>query len=169
MKKISDEKGGLLMAAILLLVLITGMGIAVSRIAEIELIISRNERSYTEEFYASESALVAGCDYLDSKYKRFNGIPEPKAVTDLLLNDSDSSKSIAFGHKNINCSYEIEYVSYDDYKGVTGEGGIAGSTGREQQLYFRVTGKANGRSQHEYIIYDIYSSGNIANEGGDTY
>jgi hypothetical protein len=55
---ITEEKGFVLVAALLMVAILTIIGIAATRTSETETLISVNERAYVSEFYNAEGALV---------------------------------------------------------------------------------------------------------------
>lgn len=55
---INNEKGFVLVAALLMVVVVTIIGIAATRTSETEIQISVNEREYVNQFYNTEGALI---------------------------------------------------------------------------------------------------------------
>ena len=55
---ITTEKGSVLLAALLILAILTIIGIAATRTSETEFLISVNERAYVNDFYNVEGALI---------------------------------------------------------------------------------------------------------------
>jgi len=56
--RITNQKGSVLVAALLMLAILTIIGFAATRTSETEFLISANERAYVNEFYHVEGALI---------------------------------------------------------------------------------------------------------------
>jgi Tfp pilus assembly protein PilX len=80
-----DERGSVLIVALIILVLITLMGISVTTTSDIDVQIAKNERSYVQEFYAADSAWREAIEWLDVRAQA----PSLKN-TALFLSDSTS-------------------------------------------------------------------------------
>lgn len=64
---IKNEEGSVLIVALVILVLITIMGLTVTRNADIDIQIAKNEREYVQEFYTADSAWREATQWLDTR------------------------------------------------------------------------------------------------------
>lgn len=64
---IQNEKGSVIIIAVVMLVLITIMGLSVSRLADVDVQIAKNEREYVQDFYAADSAWREAIQWLDTR------------------------------------------------------------------------------------------------------
>jgi hypothetical protein len=64
---ITNEEGSVLIVALVILVLITIMGLTVTRNADIDIQIAKNEREYVQEFYTADSAWREAIQWLDTR------------------------------------------------------------------------------------------------------
>ncbi|NLD36600.1 MAG: hypothetical protein GX654_07000 [Desulfatiglans sp.] len=64
---IKNEEGSVLIVALVILVLITIMGLTVTRNADIDIQIAKNEREYVQEFYTADSAWREAIQWLDAR------------------------------------------------------------------------------------------------------
>jgi len=62
----NDEHGSAMVVALVILVLLTLIGISATTTSEIELIVSRNEKQYINEFIVSDSAWREGVEWLNT-------------------------------------------------------------------------------------------------------
>ena len=66
-KIIQNENGSVLIVAVVLLIVITIMGLSVSRLSDVDVQIAKNEREYVENFYAADSAWREAIEWLDTR------------------------------------------------------------------------------------------------------
>jgi hypothetical protein len=64
---ITNEEGSVLIVALVILVLITIMGLTVTRNADIDIQIAKNEREYVQEFYTADSAWREAIQWMDTR------------------------------------------------------------------------------------------------------
>jgi hypothetical protein len=64
---ITNEEGSVLIVTLVILVLITIMGLTVTRNADIDIQIAKNEREYVQEFYTADSAWRVAIQWLDTR------------------------------------------------------------------------------------------------------
>ena len=64
---IQNENGSVLIVAVVLLIVITIMGLSVSRLSDVDVQIAKNEREYVENFYAADSAWREAIQWLDTR------------------------------------------------------------------------------------------------------
>jgi hypothetical protein len=64
---ITNEDGSVLIVALVILVLITIMGLTVTRNSDIDIQIAKNEREFVQEFYTADSAWREGIQWLDTR------------------------------------------------------------------------------------------------------
>ena len=62
-----NESGSVLIVTVILLVLITIMGLSVTRLADVDVQIAKNEREYVQNFYAADSAWREAIQWLDTR------------------------------------------------------------------------------------------------------
>ena len=63
---LQNEKGSVLIVAVVMLVLITLMGLSVTRLSGVDVQIAKNEREYVQEFYTADSAWREVLTYFSS-------------------------------------------------------------------------------------------------------
>lgn len=64
---LQNENGSVMIVAVVLLVLITIMGLSVSRLSDVDVQIAKNEREYVQDFYAADSAWREAIQWLDTR------------------------------------------------------------------------------------------------------
>jgi hypothetical protein len=65
MNKTGNDRGSVLVIALVILVLITLMGISVTTTSDIDVQIAKNEREFVQEFYVADSAWREAIEWLD--------------------------------------------------------------------------------------------------------
>lgn len=89
-----DEKGSVLIVALVILVLITIMGLTVTRNADIDIQIAKNEREYVQEFYTADSAWREAIQWLDTRASA------PAHVNRVLYISGDTNNSEYYNVRN---------------------------------------------------------------------
>lgn len=64
---LQNENGSVMIVALILLVLITLMGLSVTRLADVDVQIAKNEREYVQNFYVADSAWREAIQWLDTR------------------------------------------------------------------------------------------------------
>jgi Tfp pilus assembly protein PilX len=83
-----NEKGSVLVIALVILVLITLMGISVTRTSDIDIQIAKNEQEYVQEFYVADSAWREAIQWLDTRAQA------PGLVNKALFIGGDTSEHV---------------------------------------------------------------------------
>ncbi len=64
---LKNENGSVIIIAVVMLVLITIMGLSVTRLSDVDTQIAKNEREYVESFYVADSAWREAVQWLDTR------------------------------------------------------------------------------------------------------
>ena len=64
---LKNEDGSVIVIAVVMLVLITLMGLSVTRLSDVDIQIAKNEREYVENFYVADSAWRDAVQWLDTR------------------------------------------------------------------------------------------------------
>ena len=64
---LKNENGSVIILAVVMLVLITLMGLSVTRLSDVDVQIAKNERGYIEGFYVADSAWREAVQWLDTR------------------------------------------------------------------------------------------------------
>jgi Tfp pilus assembly protein PilX len=170
-----NEKGSVLIVALVILVLLTLMGISVTTTSDIDIQIAKNEQEYIREFYVADSAWRQAIQWLDTRAQA------PSLVNKTLFTDDDTGEhalnvrnysdggngvlnddfqnnpdgTLGSGSNQIDYWYKIAYLNE-----AAMEGTIAPLFGEGFRKYsFIITSVAAGRQTVELTVTRVYQSG----------
>ena len=173
---IKNENGSVLIVAVVLLIVITIMGLSVSRLSDVDVQIAKNEREYVENFYAADSAWREAIQWLDTR-------PQAPALVNKTLflggsisehvlnirNYGDGGNSVlntgfgagtedgvlGTGPNSVGYWYKIAYLNSDSMAGEK-----APSFGKDFRKYaFVITSIANKIQRVDVTVTKILSTG----------
>lgn len=171
---LQNEKGSVMIIAVVMLVLITLMGLSVSRLANVDVQIAKNEREYVQDFYTADSAWREAIQWLDTRAS------VPMLINrDLFVNgDQDSAlyKTHALNIRNYGDGDEAEYndsftgtqdgtlgsVNYWYKIAYLNEGAQEGLTGPDEwhkYFHFKITSVVNGAERVEVTVRKLFETG----------
>ena len=124
-KSTEREKGSIIIIALVLLLLVTLMGIAITQITSIEMRVAANERDYKRAFYLAEAAVMEALQRLE------NADPQDlKTSTTTLewLHDKSTNLENRDNMKNTDSISAESAFDQDTYFAVTAQGITGGSS-----------------------------------------
>lgn len=105
----NNEEGSVLIVALVILVLITIMGLTVTRNADIDIQIAKNEREYVQEFYTADSSWREGIQWLDTRAS------SPAHVNKTLYVSGDPDDSEYYNVRNYgNGASDVTNITFPD-------------------------------------------------------
>lgn len=150
-KKTQQEKGSIIIIALVLLMLVTLMGMAITQITGIEMRIAANERDYKRTFYLAEAAVM------ESLQRLKNADPQDlktSTTTFEWLHDTDTNLENQNTMKNTEISSEASFDPNTRFAvtalGVTGGSSLSMTT--SSRLYsFDAYGYAEQRGRAHIV------------------
>ena len=88
---LKNENGSVMVIALVMLVLITLMGLSVTRLSDVDVQIAKNEREYVQNFYVADSAWREAVQWLDTRAS-VPGLVNKKLYVDNDPDDPDDPK-----------------------------------------------------------------------------
>ena len=155
-KIISDESGSVLVISLVILLLLTILGISVSKTSQIEIKIAGNEKFHKMAFYACDGGTEAGAELLERNIEErgFTTVPWTDVTvsnmnfwTNLIPSDpSDANRDVLISNV-VNGHINLKY-----------DGDSELSTGGAIQLVAGYEGKGKGSgASGAYLIHNIRS------------
>lgn len=157
-----NEQGSVLVIALTILVLLTLMGISVTRTSDIDIQIAKNEQEFVKEFYVADSAWKQGIQWLDTLAAKPNLVNSALFLADETSNDNylnvrnygggasgvyndnftDGTQDgiLGTGDNQLNYWYK---VAYKDTSAMNGEKAPLFGDGF-RRYFFTITGHAGG-------------------------
>ncbi|MGD9160534.1 MAG: pilus assembly PilX N-terminal domain-containing protein [Desulfobacteraceae bacterium] len=174
---LQNEKGSVIVIAVVMLVLITIMGLSVSRLSDVDVQIAKNERNYVQEFYTADSAWREAIQWIDTRAS----VP-PLVNKSLYVNNDPADPNPYFaGHAynvrnfgdgdeneynanfpagsqdgtlgKVNYWYKIAYINEE------AQYGEKGPDPDHMYFHFRITGVANGTQQVDVTVRKLFKVG----------
>lgn len=170
-----NERGSVLVIALIILVLLTLIGISVTTTSEIETQIAGNEREYVKEFYVADSAWREGIQWLDTR------AAVPALINTTLVTLSETSNPYYLNIRNyggqgdgssslnpsipdgtlgtapydIDYWYELKYLDINSLSGAI----VPGSGKNYRKFNFRVTSNADQKREVEVTVSKVFKVG----------
>ncbi len=171
---LQNEKGSVMIIAVVMLVLITLMGLSVTRLSDVDVQIAKNEREYVQNFYTADSAWREAIQWLDTRASVPGLVNKALYVAndsddphyDQLLNvrnygDGDEGEyndSFTSGTQDgtlgsINYWYKIAYIND------AAQAGEMGPDPNHQYFHFKIISVVNGAERVEVTVKKLFETG----------
>ena len=128
-KILQNENGSVMIIALILLVLITLMGLSVTRLSDVDVQIAKNEREYVQNFYAADSAWREAIQWLDTRAQA------PALVNKALFVGGTANDNV-LNVRNYGDGGEGEYN--DTFNNPATADGIMGSGARAIRYWYKI-------------------------------
>ncbi|MDF1592334.1 MAG: pilus assembly PilX N-terminal domain-containing protein [Desulfobacterales bacterium] len=171
--RINNEKGSLMVIAIVILMLLTLIGIAITTTASLEMQIASNDRLHKMAFYQADGGIDIGAELLEQNLGCTNGFSDTLGgdqrnvgsvrVTDLNLSantDTDATVPVdpTQGTTNRHFYFPENYSGSQPHTNLTVGGNTKFSTGNAIQMVSGYEGKGKGAGAGgAYIMYSMTS------------
>ena len=174
---LKNENGSVLIIALIMLVLITIMGLSVTRFSDVDVQIAKNEREYVEDFYTADSAWREAIQWVDTR-ANVPGLVnrtlfvnnDPAAPTDPYyafhaLNVRNYGNGVEGAYNDTFTSnedgtlgsvkywYKVAYINYD------AQFGEKGTDPDHRYFHFKITSVANGTQTVTVTIKKLFKVG----------
>ncbi len=158
---LKKEEGATLAVALMILSLLTLIGIAVTRTAQIEIRVAHNERVYQRDFYVADSGWNEGSLWLDATWP---AAPPPTVNTDL---SDQTVRNFGGGGTDVtNDNFPsgtedgtLDGIPYWYRVTSAGSENVPGSGKEYRGFTYNVTSNANGTQEVEVKVSKIYKVG----------
>lgn len=167
---ITNERGSLLVIALIILMLLTVIGVAITTTASLEMQIAANDRLHKTAFYAADGGIDIGAELLEQNLGCSGGFSEDAAlgggqrnvgsvrVTDLTLWTNTETDATVPSDTNRQFYFPENYSGTQPHTNLTVGGNTKYSSGNAIQMAAGYEGKGKGAGAGgSYIIYDMYS------------
>ncbi len=150
--RIDNERGSVLVIALIMLVLLTVIGISASTNSSIELRISGNDKFHKMAFYAADGGTEAGCELLEQNIE--NRGFDSSTIGNAVVNNTSFWTNLS---EPTNNDVQISNVGGHQVN-LKFFGNTSLSSGGAIQLISGYEGKGKGASASgAYLVYDIKS------------
>ena len=153
---LNNEEGAVIIAALMILVLLTIIGIASTNVSNTEVKISTHELIYQQNFYRAEGATMEAVVQMESTSPPFSWVTQDEEMTDNLINSGDlynkdfwdNPSSYGYGTPGTSALPDTNY--FGGYGGLLpGEPLEIGSTKRH---HYALYGRSAPRNRGQVIV-----------------
>jgi len=166
--RINNEKGSLMVIAIVILMLLTLIGISITTTASLEIQIAANDRFHKTAFYAADGGSAIGAELLEQNLGCSGGFTDTLGggqrnvgsvrVTDLTLWENTDAVATVPSDADRHFYFPQDYSGSQPHTNLTVGGNTKFSTGNAIQMVSGYEGKGKGAGAGgAYIIYDLHS------------
>jgi hypothetical protein len=166
--RMNNEKGSLMVIAIVILMLLTLIGIAITTTASLEMQIASNDRLHKMAFYAADGGIDIGAELLEQNlgcsggFTATIGVDQRNVgsvrVADLTLWANTDTDAILPSDGARHFYFPQDYSGSQPHTNLTVGGNTKFSTGNAIQMVSGYEGKGKGAgSGGAYIMYDMKS------------
>ena len=165
---LNNEKGSLMVIAIVILMLLTLIGIAITTTASLEMQIASNDRLHKMAFYAADGGIDIGAELLEQNLGCTGGFTANVGtdqadvgsvrVTDLTLWENTDTDATVPSDADRHFYFPNDYSVGQPHTNLTVGGNTKFSSGNAIQMVSGYEGKGKGAGAGgAYIIYDMTS------------
>jgi len=165
---INNEKGSLMVIAIIILMLLTLIGIAITTTASLEMQIAANDRLHKTAFYQADGGIEIGAELLEQNLGCTSGFTATIGtdqtnvgsvrVSDLTLWENTDTDATVPSDASRHFYFPQDYSGSQPHTNLTVGGNTQFSTGNAIQMVSGYEGKGKGAGGGgAYIIYNMYS------------
>ena len=166
--RMNNEKGSLMVIAIIILMLLTLIGIAITTTASLEMQIASNDRLHKMAFYAADGGIDIGAELLEQNLGCSGGFTATIGtdqrnvgsvrVADLTLWENTDTDAILPSDASRHFYFPQNYSGSQPHTNLTVGGNTKFSSGNAIQMVSGYEGKGKGAGAGgAYIIYDMHS------------
>ena len=166
--RINNEKGSLMVIAIIILMLLTLIGIAITTTASLEMQIASNDRLHKMAFYAADGGIDIGAELLEQNLGCTGGFADTLGggqrdvgsvrVTDLTLWENTDTDATVPSDADRHFYFPENYSGTQPHTNLTVGGNTQFSSGNAIQMVSGYEGKGKGAGAGgAFIMYDMTS------------